>query len=122
MVSMPSPSLSPRRAVLLGQHPSRVKALSEMINGEDKIQIVAGVSDVLDCGVVLNAQIPPVDLLICGAYFDMLDVKDMIAGVNYDGLQMIKVPEGLMMEGGGPLAVKAFVYDQLRTGTYYPLK
>ncbi|GAA5988779.1 hypothetical protein JCM5350_002936 [Sporobolomyces pararoseus] len=108
------------RAVILGQHPSRVKALAALFNGEDKLRIVAGVSDILDCGVVLNAQIPAVDLLICGGYFDLIDVQDMIAGVMSENLKLLKVPDGLMMEGGGPPAVKGWVYEQIRSNSYTP--
>ncbi|GAA5926551.1 uncharacterized protein JCM15063_000306 [Sporobolomyces koalae] len=109
------------RAVILGQHPSRVKALAALFNEDDIVRIVAGVSDILDCGVVLNAQIPAVDLLICGGYFDLLDVQDMIAGVTVDNLRLLKVPDGLMMEGGGPPAVKAWVYAQIQSNTYNSL-
>ncbi|GAA5834261.1 hypothetical protein JCM3766R1_004504 [Sporobolomyces carnicolor] len=106
------------RTVILGQHPSRVKALAAMFNEDDTLQVVAGVSDILDCGVVLGAQIPQVDLL---GYFDLLDVQDMLALGNTESLRLLKVPDGLMMEGGGPPAVKAWVYEQIRTGTYTPL-
>ncbi|GAA5830908.1 hypothetical protein JCM5353_002647 [Sporobolomyces roseus] len=117
---MPGPT-KPLQAVLLGQHPSRVKALAGMLNQDDVVTIVAGVSDILDCGVVLNAQIPPVDLLICGGYFDLIDVQDMIAGVTIENLRLLKVPDGLMMEGGGPPAVKAWIYEQIRTNTFTPV-
>ncbi|GAA5872209.1 hypothetical protein JCM16303_001016 [Sporobolomyces ruberrimus] len=109
------------RAVILGQHPSRVKALAALFNQDETLRIVAGVSDILDCGVVLSAQIPPVDLLICGGYFELLDVQDMIVGANITELRLLKVPDGLMMEGGGPPAVKAWVYEQIRTETYTPI-
>lgn len=64
--------------------------MAEMINAEGLVRVVAGVSDILvrfsraaspsvpltdpscarqDCGVVLNAQIPKVDLLVrCGDF------------------------------------------------------
>ncbi|GAA5962694.1 hypothetical protein JCM21900_006786 [Sporobolomyces salmonicolor] len=113
-----SPSLAPRRVVVLGQHPTRVQAIAELFNQDSIIQVVAGVSDLLDCGVVLNAQIPKVDLLICGGYFELQDVRDILAEVNDDSLQLIKVPDGLMMEGGGPPAVRDWIYEQLRTNTY----
>ncbi|GAA5919873.1 hypothetical protein JCM1841_002084 [Sporobolomyces salmonicolor] len=112
------PSFAPRRVVVLGQHPTRVQAIAELFNQDNIIQVVAGVSDLLDCGVVLNAQIPKVDLLICGGYFELQDVRDILAEVNDDSLQLIKVPDGLMMEGGGPPAVRDWIYEQLRTNTY----
>ncbi|GAA5901258.1 uncharacterized protein JCM6883_000155 [Sporobolomyces salmoneus] len=109
------------RAVILGQHPSRVKTLAGLFNEEDTLKVVAGVSDILDCGVVLSALIPSVELLICGGYFELLDVKDMLFSANSDNLRLLKVPDGLMMEGGGPTAVKAWVYEQIRTDTYTPI-
>ncbi|KAL7338436.1 hypothetical protein BJY59DRAFT_381756 [Rhodotorula toruloides] len=112
----------PIRAVLLGQHPSRVTALAEMINEEGLVRVVAGVSDILDCGVVLNAQIPKVDLLVCGGYFELVDVRDMLAEVANPDVRLLKVPDGLMMEGGGPPAVKAWVYEQIHSNTFTPLR
>ncbi|KWU45561.1 hypothetical protein RHOSPDRAFT_32866 [Rhodotorula sp. JG-1b] len=108
------------RAVILGQHPTRVRALAELINGDGQgvLNVVAGVSDILDCGVVLNAQIPRVDLLICGGYFDLEDIKDMLFQVANSELRLIKVPDGLMMEGGGPPAVKAWIYEQIRNNEF----
>ncbi|GAA6005815.1 uncharacterized protein JCM10292_004647 [Rhodotorula paludigena] len=116
------PEGEPIRAVLLGQHPTRVLALSHLINEDNLLRIVAGVSDILDCGVVLNAQIPRVNLLICGGYFELVDVRDMLAEVANPDLRLLKVPEGLMMEGGGPPAVKAWIYEQLRANTFTPVK
>ncbi|GAA5985728.1 hypothetical protein JCM10908_007088 [Rhodotorula pacifica] len=119
-----APEGEPIRAVILGQHPSRVQAIAGLINGDGQgvLNIVAGVSDILDCGVVLNAQIPRVDLLICGGYFELLDVCDMLAQVDNPHLRFIKVPDGLMMEGGGPPAVKAWIYEQIRNNDYTPLR
>ncbi|GAA5908344.1 hypothetical protein JCM5296_001287 [Sporobolomyces johnsonii] len=113
----PSPS-APRRVVILGQHPTRVQAMAKLFNQDNIIEVVAGVSDLMDCGVVLNAQIPKVDLLICGGYFELQDVRDILAEVNDDSLKLLKVPDGLMMEGGGPPAVRDWIYEQLRTNTF----
>ncbi|GAA5834468.1 hypothetical protein JCM11251_007016 [Rhodosporidiobolus azoricus] len=106
------------RAVLLGQHPTRVKALAALINEESMLRIVAGCSDILDCGVILNAQIPKVDLLICGGYFELQDVQDMLAEVANEDLRLLKVPDGVMMEGGGPPAVRDWVYEQIQKNQY----
>ncbi|GAA6021434.1 hypothetical protein JCM11491_006708 [Sporobolomyces phaffii] len=114
------PPVLPLRARPTLRPSAGVKALAALFNQDDTVRIVAGVSDILDCGVVLSAQIPPVELLICGGYFDLLDVQDMMASVNDDNLRLLKVPDGLMMEGGGPPAVKAWVYEQIRTNTYTP--
>ncbi|BGP58289.1 hypothetical protein JCM8202_000949 [Rhodotorula sphaerocarpa] len=118
-----APEGTPVRAVVLGQHPSRVQAIAGLINGDDNraVQIVAGTSDILDCGVVLNAQIPKVDLLICGGYFELIDVRDMLAQVDNPDLRFIKVPDGLMMEGGGPPAVKAWIFEQIRNNDFTPI-
>lgn len=115
-----APEGEPIRAVILGQHPTRVRAIAELINGDGSgvLNIVAGVSDILDCGVVLNAQIPRVDLLICGGYFDLEDIKDVLFQVENPDLRLLKVPDGLMMEGGGPPAVKAWIYEQIRNNEF----
>ncbi|BGP51900.1 hypothetical protein JCM10450v2_007860 [Rhodotorula kratochvilovae] len=117
-----APAGEPVRAVLLGQHPIRVQALAALLNAENVVRVVAGVVDILDCGVVLNAQIPPVDLLICGGYFELVDVRDMLAEVANDRLRLLKVPDGLMMEGGGPPAVKEWVEAQVRANTFTPAR
>ncbi|GAA6037506.1 hypothetical protein JCM8097_008223 [Rhodosporidiobolus ruineniae] len=109
---------SPIRAVILGQHPTRVRVLADLFNEDQRMKVVAGCSDILDCGVILNAQIPKVDLLICGGYFELQDVQDMLAEVENDGLRLLKVPDGLMMEGGGPPAVKAWVYEQIEKNLF----
>ncbi|TNY18919.1 hypothetical protein DMC30DRAFT_29246 [Rhodotorula diobovata] len=108
------------RAVLLGQHPQRVQALAQLLNGSEVVRIVAGVSDILDCGIVLNAQIPRVDLLICGGYFELVEVRDMLAEVANDQLRLLKVPDGLMMDHGGPPAVKQWIEEQVRSNTFTP--
>ncbi|BGP20271.1 hypothetical protein JCM10213v2_008408 [Rhodosporidiobolus nylandii] len=95
------------RTVLLGQHPERVRVLAGMLNE-------AGV----DCGVILNAQIPKINLLICGGYFELQDVQDMLAEVANDELRLLKVPEGLMMEGGGPPAVMAWLHEQVEKNEF----
>ncbi|GAA5820852.1 hypothetical protein JCM3770_007268 [Rhodotorula araucariae] len=116
-----APADEPIRAVLLGQHPQRVLDLAKLFNEESSVvRVVAGVSDMLDCVVVLNAQIPPVDLLICGGYFELLDVRDMLAQVANDHLRLLKVPDGLMMQGGGPPAVKAWLEAQIRANLFTP--
>ncbi|GAA5871550.1 hypothetical protein JCM3774_006292 [Rhodotorula dairenensis] len=119
-----TPDGEPIPAVLLGQHPSRVRAMAELVNGDVQgmLKIVAGVSDILDCGVVLNAQIPPVNLLICGGYFDLEDVRDVLFQVDNPDLRFLKVPDGLMMEGGGPPAVKAWIYEQIKNNEFTPLR
>ncbi|GAA5915846.1 hypothetical protein JCM6882_006819 [Rhodosporidiobolus microsporus] len=106
------------RAVILGQHPTRVTALAALFNEDEVVRIVAGCSDILDCGVILNAQIPKVDLLICGGYFELQDVQDMLAEVANDGLRLLKVPDGVMMEGGGPPAVRDWIYEQIRKNQF----
>ncbi|GAA5959077.1 hypothetical protein JCM10213_008670, partial [Rhodosporidiobolus nylandii] len=71
-----------------------------------------------DCGVILNAQIPKINLLICGGYFELQDVQDMLAEVANDELRLLKVPEGLMMEGGGPPAVMAWLHEQVEKNEF----
>ncbi|GAA6021603.1 hypothetical protein JCM10207_005082 [Rhodosporidiobolus poonsookiae] len=110
------------RAVLLGQHPTRVTALAGLLNETGVLQVVAGCSDILDGGVILNAQIPPVDLLICGGYFELQDVRDMLAEVANDKLRLLKVPDGLMMEGGGPPAVRDWLLKQIEDNRYTPAR
>ncbi|GAA5870680.1 hypothetical protein JCM8547_005028 [Rhodosporidiobolus lusitaniae] len=106
------------RAVILGQHPTRVRGLAELFNEDAVVKICAGCSDILDCGVILNAQIPAVDLLICGGYFELQDVQDMLAEVANPNLRLLKVPDGLMMEGGGPPAVRKWVYEQIEANSF----
>ncbi|KAM0750077.1 hypothetical protein T439DRAFT_356729 [Meredithblackwellia eburnea MCA 4105] len=106
--------VTPRpRAVLLGQHPSKVAAVVKLLEGNDTIQLVAAVSDMMDAQVVLKAQVPPVDIFVCGAYFELEAAQDIVASVGGD-LKLIKVPDGLMMEGGGPLAVIAYIVGEVK--------
>ncbi|GAA5906948.1 hypothetical protein JCM8208_003720 [Rhodotorula glutinis] len=113
---------TPVRAVLLGQHPQRLLAVADLMNQGDVVRVVAGVADILDCGVVLNAQIPRVDLLLCGGYFELTEVRDMLAEVANDNLRLLKVPDGLMMDHGGPPAVKKWIEEQVRANTFTPVR
>ncbi|GAA5973884.1 hypothetical protein JCM11641_001200 [Rhodosporidiobolus odoratus] len=108
----------PARAVILGQFRDHLLVLADLLNKDGIVNVVAGCTDLLDCGVVLHAQIPSVKLLICGGYFELQDVQDMLAELSDPALRLLKVPDGMMMQGGGPPEVRDWIHAQLKANEF----
>ncbi|KAL8279584.1 hypothetical protein RQP46_008146 [Phenoliferia psychrophenolica] len=97
-VSVSASAPAPIRVVLLGQHPTKIAAVVKLLHGNEHVQVIAAVSDLQDAAVV-----------VVGGYFEL---DDVVAQIGRD-LTIVKVPDGLMMTGGGPPVVVAYIIETL---------
>ncbi|GAA6042183.1 hypothetical protein JCM8097_005002 [Rhodosporidiobolus ruineniae] len=104
-------------AVMLGHWHKRTWDLAHQLNVDARCHCVAAVTDLRDALVVLNAAIPPVELLVCSSY-DLEDVQEMLQ--DYEGDMKVLIAPQNLMNTGGAVSVANWAGNMIDARSFHP--
>ncbi|GAA5875086.1 hypothetical protein JCM8547_005408 [Rhodosporidiobolus lusitaniae] len=106
------------RALMLGHWHKRTWDLAAQLNVDGRMECVAACTDMRDALVILQAAIPPIDLLVCSSYYPLEDVQEML--LDYEGDMLVLIAPNNLMNTQGAVAVAEWAGNQVSARNFQP--
>ncbi|GAA5962712.1 hypothetical protein JCM8115_005932 [Rhodotorula mucilaginosa] len=106
------------RAVLLGHWTQRSWDVTGEAIRQDCCLPVARVTDLQDALTVLNALLPPADILLCSSYYDIEEIQDAL--LAYDGEINILVAPRDYINKHGTVMMTSWLKEKIAARHFVP--